>query len=55
VPVVTLDSLNSEAELSGLLGKEVDEGGKCLKRETGLGSPALIPCRREKFNVFLQP
>ena len=30
-PVVTLDGLNGEAELSGHPGKEVEEGGKSLK------------------------
>ena len=30
-PVVTLDGLNGEAELSGHPGKEVEEGGKSLR------------------------
>ena len=30
-PVVTLDGLNGEAELSGHPGKEVEEGGECLR------------------------
>ena len=38
-PVVTLDGLNSEAELSGHPGKEVEEGGEGL----GLGAQRKSP------------
>ena len=38
-PVVTLDGLNGEAELSGHPGKEVEEGGESLR----LGAQGKIP------------
>ena len=41
-PVVTLDGLNGEAELSGHLGKEVEEGGKCLRLGAQRKSPRVV-------------
>ena len=41
-PVVTLDGLNGEAELSGHPGKEVEEGGKGLRLGAQRKSPRLM-------------
>ena len=41
-PVVTLDGLNGEAELSGHLGKEVEEGGKDLRLGAQRKSPRVV-------------
>jgi hypothetical protein len=41
-PVVTLDSLDGEAELRGHPGKEVKEGGKCLRLGTQGESPRVV-------------
>ena len=40
--VVTLDGLNGEAELSGHPGKEVEEGGKCLRLGAQRKSPRVM-------------
>jgi hypothetical protein len=40
--VVTLDSLNAEAELSRHPGKEIDEGGKRVRLGTQRGSPGVV-------------
>jgi len=41
-PVVTLDDLNGEAELSGHPGKEVEEGGKDLRLDAQRKSPRVM-------------
>ena len=41
-PVVTLDGLNGEAELSGHPGKEVEEGGKSLRLGAQRKSPSVM-------------
>ena len=41
-PVVTLDGLNGEAELSGHTGKEVEEGGEGLRLGTQRESPRVM-------------
>ena len=41
-PVVTLDGLNGEAELSGHLGKEVEEGGEGLRLGAQRESPRVM-------------
>ena len=41
-PVVTLDGLNGEAELSGHPGKEVDEGGEGLRLGAQRESPRVM-------------
>ena len=41
-PVVTLDDLNGEAELSGHPGKEVKEGGKGLRLGAQRNSPRVV-------------
>ena len=41
-PVVTLDGLNSEAELSGHPGKEVEEGGEGLRLSAQRESPRVM-------------
>ena len=41
-PVVTLDGLNGEAELSGYPGKEVEEGGEGLRLGAQRKSPRVM-------------
>ena len=41
-PVVTLDGLNGEAELSGHPGKEVEEGGEGLRLGAQSESPKVV-------------
>ena len=41
-PVVTLDGLNGEAELSGHSGKEVEEGGESLRLGVQRESPRVM-------------
>jgi hypothetical protein len=41
-PVVALDSLDGETELSGHLGKEVEEGGKSLGVDTQRKTPRVV-------------
>ena len=41
-PVVTLDGLNGEAELSGHPGEEVEEGGKGLRLGAQRKSPRVV-------------
>ena len=41
-PVVTLDDFNGEAELSGHLDKEVEEGGKVLRLGAQRKSPRVM-------------
>ena len=41
-PVVTLDGLNSEAELCGHPGKEVEEGGEGLRLGAQRESPRVM-------------
>ena len=41
-PVVTLDGLNGEAELSGHPGKEVEEGGEGLGLAAQRKSPRVV-------------
>ena len=41
-PVVTLDGLNGEAELSGHPGKEAEEGGEDLRLGAQRESPRLV-------------
>ena len=41
-PVVTMDGLNGEAELSGHPGKEVEEGGKGLRLGAQRKSPRVM-------------
>src|SRR6185312_5160245 len=41
-PVVTLDGLNGEAELSGHLGKEVEEGGEGLRLGAQRKRPRVV-------------
>ena len=41
-PVVTLDGLNGEAELSGHPGKEVKEGGEGLRLSAQRKSPRVV-------------
>ena len=41
-PVVTLDGLNGEAELSRHPGKEVEEGGKSLRLGAQRKSPRVM-------------
>jgi hypothetical protein len=45
--VVTLDNLNGEAELSRHTGKEVEEGGKCVRLGTR-ESPGVAQKTRDK-------
>jgi hypothetical protein len=40
--VVTLDGLNGEAKMRGHPGKEVEEGGKCLRLGTQGESPRVV-------------
>jgi len=42
MPVVTLDSLNGEAELSGHPGEEVEEGGERLRLGAQGKSPRVV-------------
>ena len=41
-PIVTLDGLNGEAELSGHPGKEVEEGGEGLRLGAQMKSPKVM-------------
>ena len=41
-PVVTLDGLNGEAELSGHPGKEVEEGGESLRLGPQKKGPRVV-------------
>ena len=41
-PVVTLDGLNGEAELSGHPGEEVEEGGKGLRLGAQRKNPRIV-------------
>jgi hypothetical protein len=53
-PVVTLDGLNGEAELSGHPGKEVEEGGKSLRLRTKRESPRVMGEIINHYKIVLE-